>query len=221
MTASLFVTGTDTGIGKTHACVAILRGLVAEGRRAVGMKPVAAGIDAGATTNADVDALARAGNVEAPLPERNPYGFAAAIAPHAAAAREGRMIDLERIVDAHDRLAARADVVVVEGAGGPLVPLDGRHDMLDIAKRLGSPVLLVVGVRLGCLNHALAAEIAIRGRGLVLAGWIANRIDPAMEAAESSIAVLAARLPAPMLTEIAWNDRRPLTAGMLARVGLG
>ena len=221
MTPSLFVTGTDTGVGKTHACVAILRGLVAGGRRAVGMKPVAAGVDPGAATNADVDALARAGNVDAPLADRNPYAFAAAIAPHVAAAREGLAIDLDRIADAYARLAARADAIVIEGAGGPLVPLGGRLDMLDVAKRLGAPALLVVGVRLGCLNHALAAELALRARGLVLAGWIANRIDPSMAAADASVAALAARLPAPMLADLAWNDRRPLAAEALARAGLG
>lgn len=221
MAHGVFVTGTDTGIGKTHACVAILRGLVAGGRRAVGMKPVAAGIDAGAAVNADVAALLRAGNVDAPLAERNPFAFAAAIAPHVAAAREGRAIDLDSIAHAYARLAERADAIVVEGAGGPLVPLGARIDMLDVAKRLGTPVILVVGVRLGCLSHALAAELAIRSRGLVLAGWIANRIDPDMDAADDSVATLARRLPARLLADLRWNDRAPLSARALAEAGFG
>ena len=178
MTQGLFVTGTDTGIGKTVAAVALLRAFAASGRRAVGMKPIAAGIEAGTGVNADVAALDAAGNVAAPLADRNPYAFAPAIAPHVAAAQAGVTIDLAAIEAAYRRLAARADAVVVEGAGGPLVPLGPRGDMLDIAKRLALPVVLVVGVRLGCLHHALAAELAIRSRGLELAGWIANRIDP-------------------------------------------
>jgi dethiobiotin synthetase len=221
MSRGLFVTGTDTGVGKTHASVALLRGLVACGRRAVGMKPVAAGVDAGAEANADVVALARAGNVDAPLDERNPFAFDAAIAPHVAARREGRAIDLARIADAYARLAARADVIVIEGAGGPLVPLSARTDMLDIAACLKAPVLLVVGVRLGCLNHALAAELAVRARGLDLAGWIANRIDPSMEAADDSVAALAHRLPAPLIADLAWGDARPIDAAALARAGFG
>ncbi len=221
MSRSLFVTGTDTGIGKTVAAVAILRSLVASGRRAVGMKPVSAGIDEGTQVNADVAAMDAAGNVAAPLAERNPYAFGPPIAPHVAAARAGVAIDLERIADAYARLAARADAVVVEGAGGPLVPIDARRDMLDIAQRLRVPVVLVVGVRLGCLNHALAAELAIRSRGLELAGWIANRIDPAMEAADDTLAALDARLPAPRVADLAWGD--PATPGpvSLDRLGFG
>ena len=218
MPRGLFVTGPDTGVGKTVAAVALLRALVASGRRAVGMKPVSAGIDAGGGVNADVAALCAAGNVDAPLAERNPYAFPPPIAPHVAAARAGVDIDLERIAQAYARLAECADVVVVEGAGGPLVPIGARHDMLDIARRLRAPVVLVVGVRLGCLNHALAAELAIRARGLELAGWIANRIDPGMEAAGETVAALDARLPAPRVADFAWGE--PVT-GRLALGSLG
>ena len=206
MPRTLFVTGTDTGVGKTVASVALLRSLAASGRLAVGMKPVAAGIDAGDEVNADVAALFAAGNVDAPLADRNPYAFASPIAPHVAAARAGVAIDLERIAAAHARLAGRADVVVVEGAGGPLVPIGARHDMLDVARRLAAPVVLVVGVRLGCLGHALAAELAIRARGLELAGWVANRIDPGMAAAKESVSALDARLPAPRVADLDLGD---------------
>ena len=203
MGRGVFITGTDTGAGKTVAAVALLRALAAGGARVVGMKPVAAGVIEGAPFNADVAALAAAGNVDAPLADRNPYSFAEPIAPHVAASRARTAIDLEHIAVAYARLAACADVVVVEGAGGPLVPIGPRHDMLDIAKRLGLPVILVVGVRLGCLNHALAAELAVRARGLPLAGWIASRVDPAMAHADASVATLRERLPAPLLADLA------------------
>jgi dethiobiotin synthetase len=219
MGTGVFVTGTDTGVGKTVACVALLRALAAGGVRAVGMKPVAAGIDAGAEVNADVAALAEAGNVDAPLAERNPYAFAQPIAPHVAARLAGATIDLERIARAYAGLAARADVVIVEGAGGPLVPLGPRLDMLDVPKRLALPVLLVVGVRLGCLGHALAAELAVRARGLVLAGWIASRVDPAMARADDSIAALRARMPAPLVADLAHADAA-LPREALQRAGL-
>ena len=205
MTKGVFVTGTDTGVGKTLVAVALLRALVKAGLRAVGMKPVAAGVATGATVNADVEALLAAGNVDAAPADVNPYSFPAAIAPHLAAARGGVTIDLERIASAYGRLAMRADVIVVEGAGGVLVPLGERIDMLDIARRLDLSVLLVVGMRLGCLNHALLSAQAIAARGLVLAGWIANRIDPSMEAADANIASLADRLAAPPAADIAWH----------------
>jgi dethiobiotin synthetase len=184
---------------------ALLRGLVADGLRAAGMKPVAAGIEAGQTWNTDVAALAAAGNVDAPLADVNPYAFGPAIAPHLAAAQSGAVIDLEWIAAAYGRLAARADVVVVEGAGGALVPLSQRFDMLDIAARLGLPVLLVVGVRLGCLNHALLTALAISARGLKLAGWVANRIDAAMPEGEANVETLARCLPAPLVADLPWH----------------
>jgi dethiobiotin synthetase len=216
MTTGLFVTGTDTGIGKTHVAVALLRAFVAGGLRAAGMKPVAAGIAPGAAANDDVLALAAAGNVDAPLDERNPYAFADPIAPHVAAARAGVTIDAARIVAAYRALAQRADAVVVEGAGGALVPIGPREDMLDLARALGLPVVLVVGVRLGCLNHALATELAIRMRGLELAGWVANRVDPSMDAADASVAALDARIAAPRLADLGWNDRSAIAFPALA-----
>jgi len=206
----LFVTGTDTGVGKTVVAVALLRALVAAGRRAAAMKPVAAGIDTAAGVNADVAALVAAANVAAGIDaaaDVNPYAFAPAIAPHIAAERAGVAIDLDRIAAAYGRLAARADVVVVEGAGGALVPLSARADMLDVPARLGLPVLLVVGVRLGCLNHALLSALAIAGRGLTLAGWVANRIDPAMAEADANVAALVARLPAPLVADVPWGGK--------------
>lgn len=205
MTRGLFVTGTDTGVGKTMVAAAVLRSAVASGLRAVGMKPVAAGFGPGEAMNGDVAALIAAGNVAAPRGDVNPYAFAPAIAPHVAAAQSGVTIDLDAIAAAYGRLARRADVVVVEGAGGALAPLAARTDMLDVAVRLGLPVLLVVGMRLGCLNHALLTALAVSARGLKLAGWVANRIDPGMAAVDANIAALAARLPAPLVAELGWQ----------------
>ena len=190
----VFVTGTDTGVGKTWVAAALLRALCASGKRAVGMKPVAAGIEPGCEVNADVAALAQAGNVDAPLADRNPYAFAAAIAPHLAARAQGVDIDIGVVARAYGRLAAVADAVVVEGAGGVLVPLDERRDMLDIASALGLPVLLVVGMRLGCLNHALLSARAIRARGLTLAGWVANSLPPGMAQVDANIDAITQRL---------------------------
>jgi len=214
----LFVTGTDTGVGKTRVAVAILRALSDSGRRAVGMKPVAAGLAADGSANPDVAALLDAGNVDAPLPDRNPYAFAPAIAPHLAAAEAGATIELAAIAAAYARLAARSDVVVVEGAGGALVPIDATHDMLDIAAHLRLPVLLVVGMRLGCLNHALLSAAAIRARGLGLAGWVANCIDPRMAALAANVEALSERLQAPRVATIAWRAPPILSPGALDKL---
>jgi dethiobiotin synthetase len=157
------------------------------------MKPVAAGFDAPAH-NADVIALHAAGNVDAPLRERNPYAFAEAVAPHLAAESEARPIELDPIARAYARLRVSANALVVEGAGGALVPLDGRHDMLDIAAILSLPVLVVVGMRLGCLNHALLTALAVQRRGLSLCGWVANELPPGMPRLAANVDALACRL---------------------------
>ena len=216
----VLVTGTDTGVGKTVVSVALLRGLVAQGLRAVGMKPVAAGIEPGMRDNADAAALAAAGNVAVARELANPYAFAAAIAPHVAAAHEGRTIDLGVIARAYAELAGRADAVVVEGAGGALVPLSAREDVLDIARACGLPVLLVVGVRLGCINHALLSALAIRRRGLRLAAWVACRVDPAMPNGAESVEAIAVRLPAPLLGDFASVDAVRFDAFALRVLGL-
>lgn len=216
----LFVTGTDTGVGKTVVSVALLRALAAAQLRAVGMKPIAAGIDEGERENADVTALAAASTVEAPRDAVNPYTFRPPVAPHVAARMAGVRIELPVLQAAYARLAALADAVVVEGAGGALVPLDERADMLDIARACGLPVLLVVGVRLGCINHALLSAQAIRTRGLVLAGWIATRIDPAMACAADSVEAIGARIGAPLLGDFESAASVAFDAGVLARLAL-
>ena len=197
----LFITGTDTGVGKTRVATALLRAFARRGLRAVGMKPVAAGcqrID-GALVSEDVAALAAASNVNLPVDLINPYRFQPAIAPHLAAALAGERISLERIRDAYVALAAGADRVVVEGAGGFLVPLNEREDFADLARLLGLPVLLVVGMRLGCLNHALLTAEAVQRRGLPFVGWVANRLDAQMSVFQQNVDTLRERLGAPLL----------------------
>jgi dethiobiotin synthetase len=216
---AIFVTGTDTGIGKTRVATALLRAMAASGWRAVGMKPVAAGFEPATNVNSDVAALLAAGNVDAPLADRNPYAFAEAIAPHVAAASEGVTIALRPIVGACERLRASAEAVVIEGAGGALVPIGAQHDMLDIAAALRVPVLLVVGMRLGCLNHALLTALAIRRRGLVLSGWIANELPPGMPRVNANIDALAERLGCAPVRVIAPMAACDFDAHALAMLG--
>jgi dethiobiotin synthetase len=196
-----FVTGTDTGVGKTLVAAALLHRLRRRHAHVVGMKPVAAGIDADGASE-DVVALQRASSVQLPRSLVNPYALQAAVSPHIAAQREGLRIDIARIVSAFVALRGQADAVVVEGAGGFRVPLGDAIDGADLAVALGLPLVLVVGMRLGCLNHALLTAEAIRARGLRLAGWVANRIDPQMPEQDGNIAFLARRLDAPLLADL-------------------
>jgi len=198
-----FVTGTDTGVGKTLVACALLEALRAAGRRAVGMKPVAAGSERGRW--ADVDALSQASGVRAPPRAVNPYAFEPAIAPHLAARKAGIAIDLANIVAAFRELGALADVVVVEGAGGLLVPLGERETMADLARALQVPAVLVVGMRLGCLNHALLTRAALAACGVPCAGWVANCCAPEMEELAGNVGTLAERLDCPLLGEIPYR----------------
>ena len=193
-----FVTGTDTGVGKTRVAVALIHALRARGLRVAAMKPVAAGHAPG-ELNEDVAALLQATNAAADLRDVNPYAFAEPVAPHIAAQLAGVRIELDVIATAYFRLAATADVVVVEGAGGWRVPLNERDDMADLAQRLDLPVVLVVGLRLGCLNHALLTAESIAHRQLPWAGWVGNHVDPAMACQAENVAALHARLPGPCL----------------------
>lgn len=205
-----FVTGTDTGVGKSRASAALLHALRARHPRCVGMKPVAAGAEpdaSGQLQNDDTLALRGASNVAVPPELDNPVLLADPMSPHIAAARAGRPIEIGPIVAAYRALAGQADAVVVEGAGGFLVPLTPRLTGADLAAALGLPVILVVGLRLGCLNHALLTRDAIAARGLRLAGWIASRLDPAMPEQEANLDYLRAQLPAPLLADFAWDPQ--------------
>ena len=202
-----FITGTDTGVGKTRVACALLHAFAARGLRVIGMKPVAAGAQRvdGVWVNEDVEQLLAASNVSAPRELINPYCFAPPIAPHLAAALENKVIENKYLVECFQRLSVLADKVVVEGAGGFCIPLNDHATSADLARQLALPVVLVVGMRLGCLNHALLTAEAIRARGLTLAGWVANHIDPAMAQADANVSALQARLAAPMLARIAFD----------------
>lgn len=196
-----FVTGTDTEIGKTLASSALLHALAQCGVRVAGMKPIAAGAELrdGVLHNDDVDALAAAANVTLPLELTTPYLLQDAAAPHIVAAQEGVRIDLMHIRLCYERVAASADAVVVEGVGGFCVPLSDTANTADLAQQLGLPVIMVVGMRLGCLSHALLTAEAIAARGLQLAGWIANVVDPGMRHLDHNIDALQLRIAAPLL----------------------
>lgn len=216
--AAWFVTGTDTGIGKTHVCCALLHALRARGLRAVGMKPIAAGVEADGT-NEDVERLRQAGSIEVARGLTNPYLLQEPIAPHLAAAEQGIELASPAIRDAFDKLSNLADAVVVEGCGGFIVPLNDTRDTADLARELGLPVILVVGMRLGCLNHALLTQEAIARRGLELAGWVANRIDPQMLRFEGNLATLEARLAAPLLGVLPYQPEfDPISAAGFLRL---
>ncbi len=211
MTA-FFITGTDTGVGKTRVSGALLRALHQQGHeRVIGMKPVAAGTELihGHWTNEDVVQLREASTVSVPALYDNPYLLQRATSPHIAALQEGISIDIEHIAACFHALRQQADAVVVEGAGGFIVPLSESigqaSTSADLAVLLHLPVILVVGLRLGCLNHALLTQEAILRRGLTLAGWVANRIDPSMVEQEANVYTLRHRLEAPLLADWGWH----------------
>lgn len=198
---SVFITGTDTGIGKTRVSTALLRALREAGIDAVGMKPVASGCERidGAWRNDDALALIDAGPAGIAYDDVNPWALPAAIAPQAAAAEHGVEITLAPIQQAFEHLLAPGRCVVVEGAGGWLVPLSDTLMQPDIPRALHVPVILVVGLRLGCINHALLSARAIIDEGCELLGWIGNRIDPAMQALAATETTLRQRLGVPCL----------------------
>jgi dethiobiotin synthetase len=195
---SYFITGTDTNVGKTLVSCALLHGFAGQGLRVVGMKPVAAGCDE-QDMNEDVRQLLAASNVLATRGQVNPYCFVHAVAPHLAAQFVGIKINLLRIVESCRELTSTADVVIVEGVGGFRVPLNDKQDGADLARQLKLPVILVVGMRLGCMNHALLTVESIAACGLQLAGWVANAVDGAMPMLDESIAALQQRINAPLL----------------------
>ncbi|HEX7932384.1 MAG TPA: dethiobiotin synthase [Paraburkholderia sp.] len=193
---SLFVTGTDTEIGKTFVSSALVRGFVREGLQAAAMKPIAAGAFElnGELHNEDADQLDAASSVLLPPAMRTPYLLKEPAAPHIAAALENVTFDIDHIVACHREALKRADIVVVEGVGGFRVPLTATQDTADLAVALKLPVVLVVGMRLGCISHALLTAEAIAARGLTLAGWVANRVDPDMTFPDENIASIRAHL---------------------------
>ncbi len=205
----LFIAGTDTEVGKTMAGVAILGAAERQGMSTVAVKPVAAGCDADGT-NEDARALIAAMTMELSYQQVNPVALDEAIAPHIAAAHENRRITVSQLTGyCQGVLALGADLTVVEGAGGWRVPLNHRETLADLARELQLEVVLVVGMRLGCINHALLTAEAIQRDGLLLVGWIANQIDPDMPCFEENLATLQQRIAAPMLASIPWMDSDP------------
>lgn len=204
MTVAYFVTGTDTEVGKTLLSCALLLHLRQQHERVVGMKPVAAGtvMTSSGEDNEDAQALRAAGSIRVPRELDNPYCLPLPMSPHLAARAAGQRIDIDLLADRYRQLAALADAVVVEGAGGFHVPLNESQTGADLASALQLPIVLVVGLRLGCLNHALLTQEAILARGLRIAGWVANRIDPQMQAQEDNIAFLRERLGAPLWADV-------------------
>lgn len=196
--SGVFITGTDTGIGKTLVSATLLAALNAQGSRAIGMKPVASGCTQTlqGQRNDDAECLIAHSAGASDYALVNPYPFAEPIAPHLAARDVGVEIRLDPIIAAFAALSTNADCVVVEGVGGWAVPLSPALMQADLVRALKLPVILVVGLRLGCINHALLSALAIANDGCRLIGWIGNRIDPDMARIDDNIATLSARLPA-------------------------
>lgn len=196
-----FITGTDTEVGKTFSTCTLLHAARSRGLAAVGYKPVAAGAELvdGVLANGDALAIQAASTPGFAIDAINPLCLAEAIAPHIAAAHEGRAIEFPPLIEGFRRLAAQADLTLVEGAGGFRVPLAPGHDFADFAQALGLPVILVVGMRLGCINHALLSVEAIAARGLRLAGWIANTLAPRMSCFDENLATMKELIDAPLL----------------------
>jgi dethiobiotin synthetase len=202
--SALFVVGTDTGVGKTFVSCALLHVLARRHARVCGMKPVASGavLTADGWVSDDARALRAASTVSVPAALDNPVLLPEPLAPFLAAERAHAEIDIEFLAQTSRRLRTRVDALVVEGAGGFLVPLSQTRTGADLAVALDLPLVLVVGMRLGCLNHALLTAEAIRARGLQLAGWVANRIDPAFECVDENVAYLARHLDAPCWADL-------------------
>ncbi len=216
----IFIAGTDTGVGKTRIASALIRALASEGVKVAAMKPVAAGAESTpeGLRNADAIDLAAAANVDAPYGIVNPFCAPLPASPHIAAREAGISVDLAEIRRCFAELAKRADVVIVEGAGGWLAPISDGETMADVAVALDLPVFLVVGLRLGCLNHALLTAQALHSQALPLAGWIANHVQPRFERAHENIATLQQRLAGPLLEVVSFDGAAFQTQEARARV---
>lgn len=216
MSRGLFITGTDTDCGKTFVAAELIRGIRATGLRVAGFKPVAAGagLSDGELRNDDALTLMQASGLGLPYHAVNPYCLAPPVAPHIAAAEAGVEIALPPVLDAFEQLRAASDLVVVEGAGGWAVPLADGLDMADLAVRLDLPVVLVVGLRLGCINHARLSEQAILASGGRLVGWVGSQVDPAMPRLGENLDTLRRLLSVPCLGVLARSSSRDLAQAL-------
>jgi dethiobiotin synthetase len=208
MGKGLFITGTDTGIGKTWISAAIMQLLKAQHQSVIGMKPIASGCEltAAGLRNEDALLLQQQSSIEIAYEQINPYAFEPAIAPHIAAAQSGVTIDIQHIKQTYQALSQQADWVIVEGVGGWLVPLNQYETIADLAAALDLPVILVVGMRLGCINHALLSAASIEQSGSKLAGWIANFVDPQMAEQQQNLLTLQQRIAAPLLGSVPYQQ---------------
>ena len=203
-----FITSTDTDVGKTTACLCLMKYMKENGKQVACMKPISAGCDATADGLRNDDAVKLISESSVPLPYElvNPYAFEPPIAPHIAAKQSMTLIELSTIKDCYDNITKKADVVIVEGAGGWLVPINDTETMADIAASLRLPVILVVGIRLGCLNHALLTVNSIEESGLTMAGWIANHLDKDMPEQDKNVETLERMITAPLIGIVDYCD---------------
>lgn len=208
MTSGIFVAGTDTGVGKTAVSLGLMQAWQSAGYRVAAMKPVASGCEqtTEGLVNDDARRLLRQSSIPQAYDLVNPCAFEPPIAPHLAAAAIGREISTDEIGSAYRQLAGLADKVVVEGVGGWLVPIDEKQTMADVVVQLGIPVILVVAIRLGCLNHALLTVAAIESMGVPMMGWVANRMDPACSNQDENVQALEQRLKAVLLADLPYQQ---------------
>ncbi len=211
MNQSWFITGTDTEIGKTWCTLAIIQHLKNQGLRVAGMKPIAAGCyeTLAGLRNSDAQQILEFSGLDVPYDWINPYAFAPPIAPHLAAAQIGQSIELKTIIKQYQRLAAQVDSVVIEGVGGWRVPMNATQSLKDMVLAMDVPVILVVGLRLGCINHALLSAETIIADGCTLGGWIANPIDSDFDG-QASIDTLSERLEVPLLAQMPFLDSQDI-----------
>ncbi len=219
--SGLFVTGTDTEVGKTEVTLGLMTALRASGSTVLGMKPVASGCKetAEGLRNSDALRISSVASNEVAYELINPFAFEPAVAPHLAAAQASTKISFGVVVDAFTMLSEKSDITLVEGVGGWRVPLGPEGDLSDLAKMLGLPVILVVGLRLGCINHALLTVESIERKGLKLAGWVANGLDPGMVLSDENIATLRDSIAAPCLGMVPWMEN-PTPEAVASRLDL-
>lgn len=211
MPRTYFIAGTDTGVGKSFIAASLLEAANQRGLRTAALKPLAAGADETpeGPRNEDAVLLRAHASVAMSYEQVNPVLLKAPIAPHLAAAQEGRRLSAERLVGfCRGAMMTPSDLLLIEGAGGWRVPLNGREMLSELPRKLRTPVILVVGMRLGCLNHALLTVEAIAADGLQLAGWVANQIDPEMSCFDDNLATLQGLLPAPLLGTVPYQTQR-------------
>ncbi|WP_105199081.1 MULTISPECIES: dethiobiotin synthase [unclassified Pseudoalteromonas] len=207
-----FITATDTDAGKTHVTSLLLKLAVQHKRKALGFKPIAAGAEQafGRLVNTDALTLIESGNTQALYEQVNPFIYEPPIAPHIAAAQQGEQITLAKLNKAYEEISALdADILLTEGAGGWLLPINDQELLSDWVVAAKLPVILVVGMKLGCLNHALLTMASLQQQGVEVAGWIANQVDPDMAEYDANLATLKARMPVPMLAESPYTEGTP------------